>query len=33
MKRDSTQTAANVAKTGLVILWVFFMVTLIKSHL
>ena len=33
MKRDSTQTAANVAKAGLVILWIFFMVALIKSHL
>jgi hypothetical protein len=33
MKRDSVQTAANVAKAGLVILWVFFMIALIKSHI
>lgn len=33
MKKDSVQQAANVAKVGLVILWVFFMFSLIKSHI
>jgi len=32
MKKDSVQTAANLAKVGLIILWVFFMIALIKSH-
>jgi hypothetical protein len=32
MKKDSVQTAANVAKVGLIIMWVFFMIALIKSH-
>ena len=33
MKKDSIQTAANVAKAGLIILWAIFMFTLIKSHI
>ena len=32
MKKDSVQTAANVAKVGLIVMWVFFMIALIKSH-
>jgi hypothetical protein len=32
MEKKSVQQAANVAKVGLVILWVIFMFTLIKSH-
>jgi len=32
MKKDSIQTAANVAKVGLVIIWGIFMFALIKSH-
>jgi hypothetical protein len=33
MERDSIQTAAKVAKVGLVIIWGIFMFALIKSHL
>ena len=33
MKKDPQQLAANIAKIGLVIVWVVFMFTLVKSHI
>jgi hypothetical protein len=33
MKKDQTQQAANVARVGIIILWVIFMFAVIKSHL
>ena len=33
MKKDQTQKAANIAKVGIIILWITGMLIVIKSHL